>query len=353
MYSALKQLRENQTSALLDPALEISKTILVADDHESSLAGLEELLSAEGFNVVTARDGQVALAEFQRAQPDLVLSDVKMPLLDGIAVCRHIKNNPETRLVPVVLITGLTATQDRVAGIEAGADDFLTKPVERLQLIARVRSLLRQKAYTDELERAESVLFALARSIEGKDPYTKGHCERLAEHAARLGEALGLEAPQIIALRRAGLVHDIGKVAVPDTILLKSTRLTAAERKIMQRHPVIGERICSPLKSFQLVLPVIRHHHEKMNGTGYPDKLKGEEIPLTARILQIVDVYDALTTSRPYKPALTVEEALVVMKKEVSKGWWDPHVFAEFERLIEKDVQKFVSLVKAAAAGAN
>ena len=333
--------------------METPKTILVADDHESSLSGLEGLLSAEGFNVVTARDGQVALAEFQRAQPDLVLSDVKMPVLNGIEVCRHIKNNPETRLVPVVLITGLTAMEDRVAGIDAGADDFLTKPVERLQLIARVRSLLRQKAYTDELERAESVLFALARSIEGKDPYTEGHCERLAEHSARLGEFLGLEAPQIIALRRAGLVHDIGKVAVPDAILLKPTRLTAAERKIMQRHPVVGERICSPLKSFQLVLPVIRHHHEKMNGTGYPDKLKGGEIPLTARILQIVDVYDALTTSRPYKLALTVEEALAVMKKEVRKGWWDPHVFAEFERLIEKDVQKFISLVKAAAAGGN
>ena len=338
---------------MLGAALETPKTILVADDHESSLAGLEGLLSAEGFNVLTARDGQVALAEFHRAQPDLVLSDVKMPLLNGIEVCRHIKNNPETRLVPVVLITGLTATEDRMAGIEAGADDFLTKPVERLQLIARVRSLLRQKAYTDELERAESVLFALARSIEGKDPYTEGHCERLAEHAARLVEVLGLEAPQIIALRRAGLVHDIGKVAVPDTILLKPARLTAAERKIMQRHPVVGERICSPLKSFQLVLPVIRHHHEKMNGTGYPDKLKGEEIPLTARILQIVDVYDALTTSRPYKSALTVEEALAVMKKEVGKGWWDPHVFAEFERLIEKDVQKFISLVKAAAASGN
>jgi putative two-component system response regulator len=333
--------------------LDTPKTILVADDHEASLAGLAELLSAEGFKVVTARDGQMALAEFQRAQPDLVLSDVKMPVLTGIEVCRHIKNNPETRLVPLVLITGLTAIQDRVDGIEAGADDFLNKPVERLQLIARVRSLLRQKAYTDELERAESVLFALAMSIEGKDPYTEGHCQRLAEHSARLGEVLGLEGPQIIALRRAGLVHDIGKVAVPDSILFKPGRLTASEKKIMQRHPVVGERICSPLKSFQLVLPIIRHHHEKMDGSGYPDKLKGEAIPLTARILQVVDVFDALTTSRPYKSALAVDEALAVMKKEVKKGWWDPNVFAAFDRLIEKDVQKFISLVKAAAAASN
>jgi putative two-component system response regulator len=345
-----RQVRENQTPAFWGPHLETPQTILVADDHESSLTGLEGLLSAEGFNVVTARDGQVALAEFERVRPDLVLTDVKMPVLNGIEVCRQIKNDPETRLVPVVIITGLTATQDRVTGIDAGADDFLTKPVERLQLIARVRSLLRQKAYTDELERTESVLFALARSIEGKDPHTGDHCERLAEYSARLGEALALESPQIIALRRAGLVHDIGKVAVPDAILLKPARLTAAERKIMQRHPVVGERICAPLKSFQLALPVIRHHHEKMNGTGYPDKLKGEEIPLTARILQIVDVYDALTHSRPYKPALTVEEALAVMKKEVKKGWWDPCVFAEFERLIEADEQRFISLVKAAAA---
>jgi len=226
--------------------LDAPKTILVADDHEASLAGLEGLLSAEGFNVVTARDGQAALAEFRRAQPDLVLPDVKMPAMTGIEVCRIIKSNPETRLVPLILITGLTAIEDRVAGINAGADDFLNKPVDRLQLIARVRSLLRQKAHTDELERAESVLFTLALSIEGKDPYTEGHCQRLAEHSARLGEFLGLDTSQIIALRRAGLVHDIGKVAVPDAILLKAGRLTPGEVKIMQRHPVVGERICSP-----------------------------------------------------------------------------------------------------------
>src|SRR5437016_10932053 len=156
----------------------------------------------------------------------MLLLDVQMPFLSGMDLCRRLKSHPDTRLVPVVLITGLSATADRVAGIEAGADDFLTKPVDREQLLARVRSLLKQKAYTDELDRAESVLFALARSIEGKDPYTEGHCERLAELSARLGEFIGLDSLQITALRRGGLVHDIGKVAVPDAILLKPGRLT-------------------------------------------------------------------------------------------------------------------------------
>jgi putative two-component system response regulator len=293
----------------------LPETILIADDHESSLWGLEGLLSAEGFAVVTASDGEAAMTEFRRGQPDLLLLDVQMPRMSGFEVCRRIKGHAETRLIPVILITGLSATQDRLVGIEAGADDFLTKPVDREQLLARVRSLLRQKAYTDELERAEAVLFALARSIEGKDPYTEGHCERLADMSARLGEFIGLEAPQITALRRAGVVHDIGKVAVPDHILLKPGPLTKKEREFVQRHPVVGEGICSPLKSFQLVLPIIRHHHEKMDGTGYPDGLKGRAIPVTARVLQIVDVFDALSTARPYKKAMQPAEALTVMEK--------------------------------------
>ena len=321
------------------PFLPSQQTILIADDHESSLAGLEGLLALEGFQVTTARDGEMALAEFYRRRPDMLLLDVSMPKLNGIDVCRRVKNNPETRLLPVVLITGMTATQERVAGIEAGADDFLTKPVDRVQLVARVRSLLKQKAYTDELERAESVLFALARSIEAKDPYTEGHCERLADYSSRLGQHLGLSKQEVTALARAGIVHDIGKVAVPDAVLLKPGPLTQEERRIVQGHPAAGENICAPLRSFHLVLPIIRHHHEKQDGSGYPDGLRGEQVPITARVLQIVDVYDALTTSRPYKLALGPREALNVMQDEVSRGWWDPAIFKEFRGLMESGTE--------------
>jgi len=329
-------------------------TILIADDHESSLLGLEGLLSLEGYKVKIAHDGKAALEEFYRLQQDMVLLDVQMPGMTGIEVCRHIKSCPESQLVPVVLITALTATQDRVAGIKAGADDFLTKPVDREQLTARVRVLLKQKAYTDELERAEAVLFALARSIEAKDRYTEGHCERLADYSAELAIKLGLAPEEVKALRRSGVVHDIGKVAVPDTVLLKRGPLNRKEWEVMRQHPLVGERICAPLKSFQLVLPVIRHHHEKMNGTGYPDGLKGDQIPLTARILTIVDVFDALTTSRPYKDAMKVGKALGIMEEEVKKGWWDASLFREFVELVRdcgEPAEHRSALVKMAAAG--
>jgi putative two-component system response regulator len=308
--------------------------ILVVDDEFSNRALLEEILSAQGYAIVTASDGRQALEAFGRHQPALVLLDVMMPHLNGFEVCRQLKSNPETQLTPVVMVTGLSATQDRVRGIEAGADDFLNKPVDRSELLARVRSLLKLKAHTDELERAESVLFALARSIEAKDPYTEGHCERLSDSSAWLGERVGLDAEEIIALRRAGIVHDLGKVAVPDSILLKPGPLTKEEWKVMRLHPIVGERICAPLKSFRKVLPIIRHHHEKWDGSGYPDGLKGENIPVTARVLQIVDVYDALTTDRPYRRALPSIQALEAIAAEVQKGWWDPALCAEFHRMV-------------------
>jgi putative two-component system response regulator len=321
----------------------ITGTILVADDQVANRELLEELLTRRGFKVIGVADGASALLALSRAQVDLVLMDVMMPTLSGFEVCEKIKANPETYLIPVILITALSDRQDRLEGIKAGADDFLSRPVDRIELLARVDSLLKLKYRTDELERAESVLFTLARSIEGKDPYTHGHCERLSDYSTRLGEHLGLSEEQLVALRRAGTVHDIGKIAVPDAILLKPSRLTEDEWKLVYEHPVVGERICAPLKSFRLVLPIIRHHHEKFDGSGYPDRLRGEEIPLTARVLQIVDVYDALTTDRPYKKAFSITDALQTMKQEVAKGWWDSHLFDQFERLVRNGTADFLS----------
>jgi putative two-component system response regulator len=312
----------------------MGEIVLVVDDDESVRELLTRILSAEGIQVAAAADGQSAIRIFWEVRPDLVLLDVNMPLLNGLEVCRMIKQNPDSRLTPVVLVTGLSETSDRISGLDAGADDFLGKPFDRSELIARIRSLLKIKAYTSELESAESVLFALAQSIEGRDPYTQGHCERLSQYAVMLGEQLNLSQESLVALHRAGIVHDIGKVAVPDAILLKPGKLDDREWTIMRQHPLVGERICAPLKSFRLVLPIIRHHHEKMDGSGYPDGLRDEQIPLTARILQTVDVFDALTTSRPYRAALSSEEALAVMREEIRKGWWDPTIFTKMEGLI-------------------
>jgi putative two-component system response regulator len=321
----------------------ITGTVLIADDQASNRELMEELLSSQGFRVITAPDGSTALQMLSRIQTDLVVLDVLMPGMSGLEVCEKIKANPDTYLIPVILTTSLSDKQDRIDGIRVGADDFLTRPVDRTELLARVRSLLKLKLRTDELERAEAVLFTLARSIEGKDPYTHGHCERLADFSARLGEHLGLPEEQIIALRRGGVVHDIGKIAVPDAILLKPARLSEDEWKLIREHPVVGERICAPLKSFRTVLPIIRHHHERFDGSGYPDGLRGESIPITARVLQIVDVYDALTTERPYKHAFSITEALQTMQEEVSRGWWDPVIFDQFERLARDGMVEFLS----------
>ena len=314
---------------IIEPA-----TILVADDDEAYRDFLRELLEEQGYNVVCAQDGEEALKIVKSQAIDLALVDVMMPHRTGFSVCRVLKSDPETRLIPFVLVTGLDSTEDRVRGIECGADDFLNKPVHREELLARVRSLLKLKLFTDELESSEAVINSLALSIEAKDPDTEGHCERLSIYSVSLARRLGLPEEQCIALRRGGIVHDIGKVAVPEHILLKPGRLTAEERKIIERHPVVGERICAPLKSFRLVLPIIRHHHERLDGSGYPDGLKGDQIPLTARILSAVDIFDAMTTDRPYRKALSRPEAFGEMHEEARRGWWDPSLVDELEALV-------------------
>ena len=324
--------------------LQMKGKILLADDESAAREGLEVLLRLRGYDVTGVADGWSALEQCARFRPDLVLLDVVMPGLDGFTVCSRIKADPETRLTPVILITGLSATEDRIRGIDVSADDFLSKPLDPSELLARVNSLLRLKAYTDELEHAESILYTLALSLEGRDPYTHGHCERLSDYSGRLGEHVGLEPEQVTALRRAGILHDIGKVVVPDAILLKPGPLTPDEERIMRQHPIEGERICAPLKSFHNVLPIIRHHHEKQDGSGYPDGLRGQEIPITARVLQLVDVYDGLVTERSYRGALSSGEALEIMEQEVCKGWWDAQLFREFRQMLKlrgRDKQGF------------
>lgn len=300
--------------------------ILVVDDTPLDREFLKGQLEDEGYRVSTAGDGQEALAVVAEDPPDLILLDIVMPGLDGHEVCRRLKSDERTILIPVVMVTALTATHERIRGLEVGADDFLSKPYNRLELLTRVRSLLKLKRHTDELERAETVLFTLALSVEAKDPYTNNHCDRLARYSVALGKRLGLAPELLKALHRGGILHDLGKIGVPDSILLKRGPLTEVERSVIQQHPVIGETICAPLRSLRLVLPIIRHHHERWDGSGYPDGLAGEAIPLTARILQSVDTYDALTTERPYRPAYRPEEACAIMREEAAKGWWDPNM---------------------------
>jgi putative two-component system response regulator len=282
---------------------------------------MRRLLQGDGYRVLESGNGRDALEMVRTEAPDLIIMDVLMPGVSGFDVCLALKGDPGTRLVPVILITALDDTTDRIRGLDVGADDFITKPVNAAELRARVRSLLRLKRYTDDLDTADAVIMSLALTIEARDRGTRGHCERLAAYAAALGAALDVTADQIDALRKGGFLHDIGKVGVPDAILLKPAPLTREEFALMQQHPVIGDRLCGELRSLRAVRPIVRHHHERLDGSGNPDGLRGDGIPLLAQILSVVDVFDALTTSRPYKAARTVADAFEELWLEAARGW--------------------------------
>jgi putative two-component system response regulator len=290
---------------------------------------IRDIVRDLGHEAVVVPNGTLALEVVTADPPDLILSDVVMPGLTGFDLCRRLKGEPATRLIPVVLITAI-GEEHKIEGLEAGADEFLSKPFSRAELRARIRSLLRMKTYTDELESAEAVLCSLGRIIEAKDPYTEGHCERLAGYALALSLVLGLPEEDLTALRRGAYLHDLGKVAVPEAILLKPGPLTPEERAVIKQHPVVGETICRPLRSFRAVLPIIRHHHERQDGSGYPDGLRGEAIPVTARILQVVDVFDALTMDRPYRRAIARPAALEILEVEAARGLLDLRIVHGF-----------------------
>jgi len=305
-------------------------TIVVADDEVAITRLLERLLVARGHLVLAAHNGDDALKMIQAVRPDLVLSDVRMPGRDGFALCRAIKGDPVTRLIPVVLMTGAAERDDRVRALELGADDLLAKPVDEQELIARASSLVRLKRHTDDLDSAEAVIVSLALTIEARDPCTDGHCQRLARYGVALGRQLQLGEADLQALRRGGFVHDIGKIAIRDSILLKQGELTAEEMETMKQHTVIGDRLCGNLRALHQVRPIVRSHHERLDGSGYPDGLAGDAIPLLAQIIAIADVYDAVTTERPYKPAMSPADGYAALREEAAKGWKRPGLVEMF-----------------------
>lgn len=310
--------------------MKVTGKVLVADDHESTLIGMRDLLEAAGHVVHTATNGAEALRVAAAERPDVILLDVVMPGMSGTNVCGELKHGIDTRLTPVVLISGSGDRGTRLKGLQAGADDFLNKPVDAEELRVRVASAIRLKRLTDELDSAESLFLTLGRIVEARDPYTEGHCERLARYATALGEALNLGDAELGALYRGAFLHDIGKIGIPDRVLLRKGKLSRRDYELMKQHPVIGDSLCATLRSLEDVRPIVRHHHERLDGSGYPDGLAGDEVPLLARIVTVVDVFDALTTDRPYRKAVRPHIAYRMLLDEARRGWCDASLVRQF-----------------------
>jgi putative two-component system response regulator len=315
---------EWEDSAAAPPA------ILIVDDNEINRRLIRAMLKTTPYSITECHKAPEALEMLVSDRVDLVILDLMLPGMGGPEFCRRLKADRRTRFIPVLMMTSVQGFENEVAGITSGADEFLTKPLHPAVLRARIRSMLRNKALIDSLDEAESILFALAQAVEQRDQYTGAHCQRLASYSVALGEALGLTGTELRALYRGGYLHDIGKIGVPDAVLFKKGPLTEDEWVIMRSHTLKGEEIVRPMKSLALVLPIIRSHHERWDGTGYPDGIKGEDVPLLARVLQVVDIYDALTTARSYKPALSHDDAAAVMMQEVERGWRDAELVSLF-----------------------
>jgi putative two-component system response regulator len=312
--------------------------ILVADDITANVELLTAYLEGNGYEVVPSYNGEEALEKFYIEKPDLVITDVMMPKKTGYEFCNAIKANENTRLVPVVMITALTDLDDKLKGIEAGADDFLQKPFNRLELLTRVRTLIKMKKLNDRLESSESTLVALANTVEAKDPYTEGHTERVGNFSALFGKVLGFDEENQEILRKGGILHDIGKIGIRDDVLKKPGRFTPEEMEEMKKHPLIGEKICRPLKTAAGLLNIIAYHHERIDGKGYPHGLTKSEIPVEAHIVAISDVYDACTTTRPYRVGMSVEKAVEILRMG-SNSQWETDLVETFIRMVEENIK--------------
>jgi len=310
--------------------------VLIVDDEAPKRALVRKVLEPMGYVVTEAGDGQEAVAEIAARPPDLVLLDLVMPKLDGYGVLRAIKSDPRTRLIPVVMLTSHDQLVEKIRAVQIGVDDYLVKPFNITELSARVKSLVNLKQFTDELEHASKVVESFAVCVESRDRYTGNHCKRLGAYGARVGQALGLGDEDLKTLHLGGVLHDIGKIAISDLILNKPGRLTPEEFTQMKSHSSVGSDLLRPMRTLERVFPLVRHHHEKLDGSGYPDGIGGAEIPLLVRITSVVDVFDALHTRRSYKEAFPVEKCLDILREEAGKGWWDRDVVQALSTVLSK-----------------
>jgi cyclic di-GMP phosphodiesterase len=310
-------------------------TVLVVNSAENERAFLTGLLIAEGYAVDVATDGPSALASITADPPDVLLVDTVLPVQSGYEVCRRVRQNATTRLMPIILVTAHGARTQRIEGLEAGADEVLVKPVDAQELLARVRSLLRMKQYTDDLDSASAILTTLATMIEARDGNAAGHCSRMANYATSLGRALGVSEADTHALYRGAFLHDVGMLAISDIVLRKPGALTAEEFELVKSHTILGDELCGNLRSLQAIRPMIRWHHERLDGSGYPDGLRGPEIPLLAQIVSVVDCYEAITTQRPYQRVRSPDEALAALRGEVKRGWRRADIVEAFVGVME------------------
>jgi putative two-component system response regulator len=312
-------------------------TVLVVEDDAAIRLLLTGVLQREGYAVVAATDGLSGLQMVGEHDPDLILLDVGLPGLDGFEVTRRLRLDRRTRTVPVILLTARNGIEDMVHGLDAGADDFISKPFRRPELLARIRSAIRMRQAILGLETAQAVVATLANAVEAKDAMTERHCERLATMVVRLGERVGLLGDELEGLAYGALLHDVGKIGVPESILAKPGPLTEEEWVVLRRHPEIGERICRPLGLSRAFVPIVRHHHERWDGRGYPDGLRGAAIPLGARIVGLADAFDAMTHDRPYRAARSVEHALDEIGREAG-AQFDPELAPLFAAVVDADL---------------
>jgi putative two-component system response regulator len=320
---------------LPDEKTEVTR-MLVADENPTVRKILRHLFASLGWETLEASSGPQALQRARaRPTPHAILLELDLPEINGYDVCRTLKSDDQFQLIPIIAITSLGSAEEKMRALEAGADDFLTKPINRAELTVRLRSLLRIHRFNQELIGAESVALALARAVAAKDGYAHSHLENVAQHAVTLGKALGLDAAELKIIKYGAILHNVGKIAIPDAVLEKTGPLSPREMAMFQQHPRIGCDICAPLKPLKPVLPIIRHHKEHWDGTGYPDGLRGDEIPLGAQIVGIVDVYTALTSDRPYRKAVSHAEAIASLRGQVHQGWLNGDLVERFVECLQ------------------